>query len=316
MKGVSRNIIVTVVVLVAVLVGGAAGWYWVASQLGEQQARLDEAAANIDHLKRKTYSPVRANLDALKENSEQLRAVLDDFKGELEARDQVFDAVRRHADGGAQPGLEPDEWKKMYGGIRDRLTKEAAAAKVAIPEDYDFAFSAYRLSLPADSLTLPLGVQLLGVERISEILIGAKVRAIPAIQRADIDTGSGKDGTDPIAARVLNGPNNLYQVYPFSVSFACQPAVLFEVLNRFGDADLLLVIRDLEIENERQTVPQASQVRDSLKSSGEAANQAAKLVIPVLGQELVQVNLRVDLLYLTLKAPGGAQQAKARPNSK
>jgi hypothetical protein len=321
MKGISKSMIIAVVLLVLIAGGGAAGWYWVSSQVDDLQSQQSSVAGNIAALEKKTYSPVSANLILLKKSDEELQQLLDGFKEELQRRDKVFDQIRATSSDGVQKGLDPDAWKKIFGGARDRLTKDAAEAKVKLPQDYDFTFSAYRLSLPPDNLTLPLGIQLLGVEKISDILIGSKVQSINAIKRADVESkpgGVSRESTDLFGANILQGPGELYKVYPFSLSFTCSPAVFSDVVNKIEASDLLFVIRDISIENEKQTIPLASQVKAALTNGGggSSGEKVAKLVIPVLGQELIQVNLRVDLLYLTLHGSGEVKQPAGNPNAK
>lgn len=311
MKKVPVYIIVTAVLLVAIVVAGLYGRHWLDGKIAGLREEQSRASLSIAALEKKTYSPTEQNLKLLKDSAAALNELTDNFKEELESRDRVFDAVRVTAEDKSQRGLDPDAWKKMFGNIRDRLTKEAADAKVKIPQDYDFSFSAYRLSLPAERLTLPLGIQLLGVEQLGNILIGAKVQGITAIRRVDPD-GAAKDlsGGDLFGASILEGPGRLYKLYPFSLSFVCSPAAFNEVVNRINAAEPVFIIRDIVVENEKQTIPSASQVKSTVAGGG--ADKAPKLVYTVLGQEYIQVNMRVDLLYTTLHA--AAEKAETNPN--
>jgi hypothetical protein len=316
MKSVAKSISITAALLVLIVIGGCVGWYWMANQLSTLREQRDTEMGNIAALDKKTHSPIVGNLDLLKRIDADLRKLLDDFQDELTTRDKVFDAVRVVSAEGEQRGLDPDAWKKMFGAIRDRLTKAAADAKVKIPQDYDFTFSAYRLSLPPGNLTLPLGIQLLGVEKISDILIGDKVWSIGSIKRAGVESARGgavgRDNADLLGANVLAGPGNLYKVYPFELNFTCSPAVFSAVVSDLAAADLLFVIRDLVVENEKQAIPLASQVKTAT-ASGNAAEQVNKLVVPVLGQETIRVNMRVDLIYLTLQAPAELSKIGGHP---
>jgi hypothetical protein len=325
MKNVSKSIIIAIVLLLLITIGGAIGWYWMASQIDDLQRQQDEVTNSVSTLEKKIYSPEEDNLARLEGNDKKVRELLDNFKGELEARDKVFDGIRISAADG-QRGLEPDEWKKMFGSIRDRLTKEAADAKIKIPQDYDFAFSAYRLSLPANNLTLPLGVQLLGVDRLSEIMIGARVKSIEFIKRAGVEAREGKDSTDVLSASILSGPGGLYKVYPFELAFTCTSAAFSEIVNKIEASDLVFIIRAISARNEKQEMQLASQVKAANANNNSNDDTATdnsgkinKLVIPVLGRELVQVNIRVDLLYLTLQAPmekASAQNTKSPQRSR
>jgi hypothetical protein len=327
MKGISKSMTVAVVLLVLITIGGAVGWYWVANQIDGLQSQQDGVRGDIASLEKKVYSPVAGNLALLKKSEEELQELLDDFKDELQLRDKVYDTVRVTSAEGVQKGLDPDAWKKMFGSIRDRLTKEAADAKVKIPQDYDFTFSAYRLSLPADNLTLPLGVQLLGVEKISDILIGAKVQSVNFIKRTDVGMSragsTGKENADLFVASVLEGPGGLYKVYPFNIAFTCSPTAFSKVVDKLESSELLFIIRDISIENEKQAIPLASQVKAATAGGSNSSDNPpvvgkaiSKLVMPVLGQELIQANMRVDLLYLTLHAPSVAPKAGSNPNAK
>ncbi|MDR1191651.1 MAG: Amuc_1100 family pilus-like protein [Verrucomicrobiales bacterium] len=317
MKGVSKNIIIAAALLVLIAIGGGFGWYWTASEITRLQVDQNEVSSKIGSLERRVYSPKNDHLKTLQQNDQVLLTLLDGFKDELQTRDAQFAAIRVVKEGGAQQGLEPDEWKKKFSNIREQLTKDAAQARVAIPADYDFSFSAYRLTLPLAGVTLPLGIQLLGVEKITQILINAKVRYIEWVKRADVEPrgsgGGGRDSSgDLCTASVLEGADNLYKVYPFAVSFVCLPETLIEIVNQLENANLLMVIRNIGVENEKQIIRQASQVKVSPSGDGAPAStdegKAEKLVIPELGQENINVRLYVDLLYLTLDNAGAAKK--------
>jgi len=308
MKKLSKQVTVVLIVLgVSALIGGGL-IYWMSGQIDEKIQQRDALMEQIGAVDKKGIFPSSANLKTLQDNLKIVRGGLNDLQALVEKNRVLFSEVRlAGADGKSFQGPEPDAWKRMFSTRREDLNKLAADNGVKLPADYDFSFRVYRSINPPREQTLDLGAQLLGVEELGRILFQAKITSLEAIKRAAPEGRKNAAlSEDYVAAQLLNGVDGLYKIYPFELDFKCGTEALTHVLNQLAGSDYFFVIRDVAVESGKNTVPTRSQVRAANPGettdasgtvlSGSTGTEPKKLLVQILGQELINVRIRVDLI--------------------
>ena len=129
-----------------------------------------------------------------------------------------------------------------------QLLREAAAANVVLPPDYDFSFTAHmdRLTFAPGSLD-PLSVQLGEVKTISEILFGAGINALDGIQRVRVspDDASGPQ-TDYLADQPVT--TEMAVMVPYQVTFRGFSAEIARVLEGFAASPHGFIVKTISVQ--------------------------------------------------------------------
>ena len=312
--------------LLAFLLLGLAGgyfWYWSVHNLEVKNRAKANLLSKMVQVEKKGLPPTVAVLSKMKENEKAFQELSQKSLEEVRASVGLFDTVVLKQEPGKLPqGLSSDVWKKMMNEKRDFLDKLAANNKLEVPKDFYYGFQKYRISNPEERYTGHLGIQLLGLSELSTILLEAKVRKYNSAKRVFIEEGGkvpGQPGAsaqitdESLAASVLNGPDNLYQIYPFEVAFRCSTQELRDVINRVNLSPYFFVIRFLNIENEKANVKSKSVIQTEVAAE---ATRKGSLMVPVAGNEYLQVRMRVDMLvwakqnFETEKAPEARGSAR------
>lgn len=321
MTALPKHLIGAIVAFVVVGLLGGGAWFWTSSQLDQAIQSRSEVMQQLSALTAKGIFPSAANLKTLKDNQEQAAALGATMEPALAAGASAL-APYIGPDG---KGLGPDAWKQLLIEKREELKKQAESAKVQVADDFYFGFKRYRLASPPAAATRELGVQLAGIEAISRVLIEARIHSLAEIRRVMVEEVGGTPGMasteEALAAVVAEGPGGLYRVYPFEVRLQASASSLQKMVNLFSAQKQFFIIRSLSLENQKTGVPRRSEIlaqaglgnADPGGPEPSRAAAPARLMIPVLGQELLNVRLRVDLILW--EAPAPAQAQSTTPNT-
>jgi len=311
MKELPKHLLVSIIALVVIGLLGGGAWFWSAQLLS---SKINEKAAiqgQLMALEKKGIFPSAQNKKTLDEQAKELATLSEGMEPSIQQRMALFKDVRTVDDAGLMKGLGPDEWKKLFEEKRNALRKMAEDKKVKIPDDFNFGFSSYVLAAPRLEHTLDLGVQLMAVQEFSKALIQSGAQELLLVRRAMVENKeaesrsttsrtSSSGNEEAVEARVVTEPNGVYRVIPFEIVFKASPQSLVTLLNTLGSSPFLFVTKNLVLENEKTTVPKRSEVMDAASAeattSGAEAKPTTKVLIPVVGQELVTVRLRIDLI--------------------
>lgn len=317
MKNVPKYLIVFAVVAVLVIGVGAGGWYWAAEKADSATHRRESLEKELGRVAQQGIPPFKENLAALQENTAKVDEVLATALPAFQKTAAVFDEVTL-SDGDGKPriGLAPDTWKQIMIKKREALGKMAESNKVVLPEDFFFGFKLYKDRNPSESLTFKLGMELVGIEALSKVLITSGVSEIKSIKRStDMTISAGAAptaGEETMATSPVPGPEGLYDAYPLEVTFRCRTAQLRKVMNKIRGDDVLFITRFLVAQNEVQAVRKKSEVLASLNTTPAAEGEEeapAKLLVTVVGDEQLTVRLRTDVIYWK-QQPAAAVAAK------
>ena len=306
MKKIPSNVILLAVLFAVTGLAGGGAYYWLGVMSDEKIERIAQLRSQMSAIGKGGVLPSTVNLKTIQGNNAKLDEVLKELKPCMEKSEAFFASIRQvKADGKGMQPLDPDSWKRLFGEKREPLRKLAAANRVKLPDDYDFGFKTFRSTNPRPEMTLDLGVQLLVIEHVSKILFNARIKSLSAIKRVLVESGNaggfaGSLGDDALMQPVTTGPGDIYKVYPFEFSFTCSTDSLVAIVNEITGSDCMFVIRSMTVENEKNNIA----LRSEMKTQQGPADSAAvkKLVVLVVGQELVNVRMRLDLVDFRMDA--------------
>jgi hypothetical protein len=314
MKDIPKHILVTVIIMVVVGLLGGGAWFYTSQQLTQKLEEKTGLEGELQTVEKKGLFPSAQNKKVLEEQKAKLEELLQSLKPELQSRMDLFSSVRKiDSATGSFKGLDPDAWKKVFGDKRQVLRDFAKEKKLNIPEEYNFAFKSYVLAAPRAEHTADLGVELLAIEEITKIAGNAGVNTLIGIKRSmveDSHSGSGgaaSGGDEGLAARILQGPEDIYRIIPFEATIKGDPDTIIAFLNGLGSSKFLFVNRFVYLENEKSSVPKRSEVT----APSASGTDTKKTLIVVAGQEKVTARVRVDLIDFLPEAPE-AKNPKAK----
>jgi hypothetical protein len=294
MSDLPKHIVVTLVIAVMIALAGGGGWYWTDSQLSTALSEKQSLQGRMNSLARGVYYPNAQNVKTLEDSVSALEMNIQPLEEKMRAASSYLDPVRGEQNAeGQYSGLSGDAWQKLLSGNRQELIQLAAESETQLPENFYLGFQRYRSLVPNDSVTLPLGIELAAISDISRTLITSGAKEIRSIKRVIVEDGAsggaGSSGANILGAKVVDAASGNYRLYPLEFRFTCTPMTLYQIVNRMTGADLFYIIRFIDVQNEKTTIPSQSEVIST--ASDTVAN-----IVPILGQEMIQVRMRVDLV--------------------
>jgi hypothetical protein len=320
-KNVPKYLIVFAVAAVLIIGVGAGGWYWVADQAATAAQERESLEDELGRVARQGIPPFKENLTVLQDNTAKIDKALAGALPAFEKTAAVFDEVTLPGgDGKPRIGLASDKWKQIMIKKKEALKEAADSNKVALPDDFFFGFKLYKDRNPPEPLTFKLGVELVGIEALSKVLITSGVSEIKSIKRstdmAMMAGSAASSGEETMGTSPLPGPEGLYDAYPLEVTFRCRTAQLRKIMNKIRGDDVLFITRFLVAQNEVQAVRKKSEVQASLNTAPAAEGEEeapAKLLVTVVGDEQLTVRLRVDVIYWKQQAAPAVAAKEVAP---
>lgn len=292
MKNLPKHYIVLIAVGVVVCLAGGGAWYWTGTQLSDALQKKQQLETQQQSIEVRGIFPSQANLDKLTQQSEEITATLEPVVAKLVETSKLLDPIRgSKTEDGMYNGLSGNDWKRSLGEKRDAIIELAKSRNATLPEDFYLGFKRYRALNPAERDTFSLGVQLMALEELTKILLSSGVNEISEIKRVIVEeTGAGPTAQGNLKAKLVEGPAQLYSIYPFEIALNTLPSALMDTVNAIAASPYFFIIRFVDVENEKTSVPRRSEVLSQASTDGD------KLIITVAGEERVKAVLRVDLL--------------------
>jgi hypothetical protein len=272
MKNISKFDLGIIIAFVVVALLGGGAWYYLSTQLSTEQDAV--RSVNADFTKDSTSEGVlvtQANKDALTANIDLLKSQLTPLiESKLQPKDSKLLSISQE---------DPVAWKHDLDSMVSRLTATAQGQHVDLPPKFYFGFSRYLNQNPGDEQTVVLGKQLIAVELLSNILIGARVDKILSLKRTYEEDASSRGDSSPssdrdaLAASSVEAAGGAYTAYPFEVDFDAKPEVLRQVVDQLVQSpSYIFVLRNLAIHNSQ---PKSPQVSDLAQMAGPAPDNSS-----------------------------------------
>ena len=288
-----------------------------ATRYEEAQERFSAAASEASSFERLALYPRPENRDGK-------RKALDEYRQAAEALQGEFEAFRPKE----LKNISPQEFTTRLLAANTEVRKAFEDAGTLVPEAFFLGFEAYKTSLASTNNTGVLDYQLAAIKNLMLSLAKAKPSELKNLHRPQI--------AEELGQVYKSGPNDVARSFPLEITFKGpeQSARDFvTAITKLGGQ--YVVVRTPRISNEKKTPPKADEAKfekpaaasasapadafssgfvlpgdeapaESAAPAPEAAapkaSESGRILAQVLGNEEVQVFLRLDVLqFLPVK---------------
>jgi len=294
------------------LVGIGVLGYFLFSASGAFDDAADNYRTKADEYSRLRHLPLypnAKNLKALEAQKDVAAQMVAQFQAELATKEFPADEIT------------PQQFQ-------DRLTKDvkeilekAGVAHVEFPKDkFYLGFDPYETRPPEPEAVGPLTRQLKSIKWVMERLIEAKITKLDSLKRfplpeekslmggannkrQDRDEPGGKGNS----GKGNSGKEELVSKFPMDLKFVARQKSFAEALNVIvgASAPQFFIPRVVEIKNQRQKGPERG------GAAGSAPGQPAAPAGYIVGEEQIEVNLRLEMVEFAPPKEGAAAKPKA-----
>jgi len=227
------------------------------------------------------------------ENLEKTRALETQYKKDLTALQVQLTKLEAPLN----PDVRPQQFQDDLRAAVNQTVEKAAAAGVGLPKDFYLGFSQYINSPPEDRAAPFLARQLAVISELAGNLIDVKVQSIDSLSRRPL----------PEEQPAAQKKPSIVDRYLFDISFTADQSKSRVILNSILKSERFLIIRALNVSNTSQEGPPVAQ--ETAVSAGGAGTEvagsqgaggpASKELNVILGRELVEVSLRLEMIDFT-----------------
>lgn len=251
------------------------------------------------------------------------RKAIDEYKKSVDSLQKAFEPFRKKE----LENSTPQEFTNRLLAAKDETQAAFVAAGTVVPEEYFMGFEAYRTSLAGGANTGLLNYQLDGIKKLMLELAKAKPTELKNLHRPALPEETNQEYTP--------APGDVARSFPLEIVFVAPEKTAREFLSSIVKVDdgKYAVIRSLRIANAKKTPPTSTDAQfeqaatatpsapaGEAESSGgfvfpgeeetpaedtaaapaaapaAAAGDSSKILSQVLGNEEVQVFVRLDIL--------------------
>lgn len=245
MAWIKRNLFFVIGGVIALALLGGAGYYdfqsW--TQNSEELAKLNDIYSQLKDFSSKNPSPSPENIELARKQETQMRDWITQARTHFQPIPSIPDAT-----------VQVDS-ELLGATLRNTVVKlqdEAVAANVTIPPKYCFSFESEAGTrqmimkyAPASIAMLP--VQLGEIKAISDVIFGAHVNALDAIQRVRVsDDDLNGPATDYIDESIVT--NDTAVITPYMVTFRCFSPELAAVISGFASSPNGFVVTSVSVQ--------------------------------------------------------------------
>jgi len=251
MSWIKRNLYFLVGGIVAVVLLGLAGFYFV-SKWKLKNESLTLLNTKYEEWRQLASSPRHPgndkvdNIKLAKEHKAQVQAMIQKVARNFTPIPPIPDP----ADEAVAKGDFAAAFRSALRLTIDQLQRDAASSGVTLPPSSGFSFKAQqnRYNLAAGSVG-PLSVQLGEIQAICNVLFQAKINSLEGIRRERVssDDLSGPP-TDYLEPTLISVTNDLAVLTPYEVTFKCFSTELAGVLSGFGGQPHGLIVKTVNVE--------------------------------------------------------------------
>ena len=284
----------------ALLVAALLYWRWTAWT--DARGGFEQVAAERYRLGSLDPFPNDANYRKLQGYLERYSAALDKFKEDLKG------------DVAAAPPLAPNEFQSRLRQVTVATADRARTNNVKLPDRFQLGFDEFTRTMPATSVTPPLGQELSQIQMLINILLDAKVESVTGLKRYPLPEEHGPSATptaSPTPARGVavvkssgTSAPTLIERNVVDISFKAAPGTARKVLNEIAaSTGQFFIIRTLYVHNEKDKGPSRERAAAPTPAPNPQANPgqpgvAASLNF-IVGNEHIEVSATIEMLRFT-----------------
>jgi len=283
MGWIKRNLFFVIGVVAAVLLLAGAAVYTIGAigTSSKNEDQLKEVYSTLANIK--AGSDKQENIDAARHQAEQLREWIRSTKNYFVAVPSIPPAVN---------GLTDDAFATQLHRTITQLLRDADAGHVNLPPQYNFSFQAQsdKVRFAPPGSAEKLAVQLGEVKALADILIGAHVNAIEAIQRAKVSDDDAAGGADYIDDQPTT--TDLATLTPYQITFRGFTDQIGNVLTGFGSSPHGFIIKSMNIQPADMSGSTDPMATPTPTPTGRGPQT-------VLDERMLRVTMMVEVIKLT-----------------
>lgn len=269
---------------------------------------FQEATSQAAEFERLALYPTKANLDSK-------RIAVDEYRKATQSLQAAFDAYRPKPGGVITPQAFTDLLKSA-----NQETRAAFAGRMKFPDDYFCGYMVYKKSLAPGDATSILAYQLNGIKALMTHMVDCGVSRLINIHRPILTEEEGVPYNTP--------PGQVARPLPLELTFEGPEKSIRAFLSSVAAVDeRYVVIRTIRIANARRSIPKTTDAKFDRPSEAAASSPTApiaelfadsngtatgdnkapatpapaaadssRMLEQVLGNETLQVFLRIDLM--------------------
>lgn len=307
-----------------VLVAGGLAWFGLGG-LGEKQAEVQTLAERMGNpaLAALMSDPGGGNR-ALRDAAE-LQKLSNELRDKDALANQWAQATRELAGDGQDWAKDPGKWKDRLIAVQSQLQKEAKAGRLGLAPDFYLGLDGFRQKSPSTDevpeLALHLAVAELLVRRMMEARqikeqypTACEILTLAGPGSAQEKGSQQKLPPPPIPGAKGGAPDPEVARKTFRAEIRSSPEVLYEYIRLLLADPALLIVKDIQVTNEKQSFPLRSEIAKKFSEGtvpggggGPAETKGNKKLLEILaGEESLNVTLEIDFV-----AWKKAEEAKA-----
>lgn len=295
MAWVKRNLFFLIGSVIALALLGAAGFYlFTKNKLNtELSEKLDAEYGELNQLNAQSPHPGNAKVDNIKAAREQQKE-LHTF---IARSGKFFDSIPPIPNVDGANGITDKDSHEFASALRDtikQMQRDATAASVTLPPNYDFSFSAIKSKITFATGSLqPLSAQLGEVKALCDVLFHAKINSLDSLRRERVSPDD-KEMADYTELQSVT--NDLAVLTPYEITLHCFSSELAGVLSGLASSPYAFIVKSLGVDSTGAAMNSADP-----NALGNIPAQPAYVLPPAVGEG----NMRVS------QPPGGMPQPGA-----
>lgn len=264
-----------------------------------------EKASELSRLRHLPLYPNAKNLKALEAQKKEAAKMVSDFQAQLATREFPADEIT------------PQQFQDKLKEAVTKTMEKAEAAHMELPkEKFYLGFDPYEIRPPEPEAVGPLSRQLKAIQWVIEKLIEAKITRLASLKRTPLPeekslasaTNARKPGREERSGR------ELVSKFPVDIEIAARQKSVADALNVIvgPSAPQFYILRVVRFKNQNPKGPD----RVAPGAPASATGQPAAPVGYILGEELVEASLRLEIVEFTPPKDDAALKEGAAPKPK
>lgn len=250
---------------------------------------LTAGATTLHTFQNKAPFPSDTNLKTLSVAFDNYASRVADFRAQLAKMQIPLDE-----------SVTPQHFQDGLRSAVNEIRKKADASNVKLPEKFYFGFDQYQAQVPSEFAAPYLRRELVVIEALVSRLIDFKVQSINELVRQPLPQEEASAAAAAAAATAAKKPlpQPIMSRHPFDISFTAEQGKFRVAGNSLLSGDRFLILRSLRVTNTKLKAPSKSGAMASpfAAPTPDSAGAGAKNLNVILGRELINVSLRLEVL--------------------
>lgn len=257
-----------------------------------------EKARELNRLRTLPLYPNPKNLKALEAQKTEAAQMVSAFQAHLATREFPADDIT------------PQQFQDKLKDAVTKTVEKAGVAHMELPKDkFYLGFDPYESRPPEPEAVAPLTRQLKAIQWVIEKLIEAKIAKLTLLKRTPLPEEKGLADKNKRPSREERTGGELVSKFPVDIEVVARQKSIAEALNVIvgASAPQFYIPRVVRFKNQNLKGPE----RAGAGASAGASGQPAAPLGYILGEELVEASVRLEIVEFAAPKEGAAPKPKA-----